>query len=365
MRKVYLPPHEYLIAECEDNQMQKNILFLAKSSSQFSSSYLQAKALKEYLGSQKINSVLFANSDIHGSEINKIKSNFYSTVAVHFESLDHKLFTQALHHVPTRIMIFHGITPAKYFWSTKPQTAFLSLLGQMQLRFNSRVFNSATADSPFTVAELSKLGFRNVLWMPCYISHKNYDFRPVHVNDTLELLFVGRIAENKGILELFSAVEQLAKVITAPIRLTIVGSIKPTSTYGKQVCNAIKRLYSSGITCENLSNLSLEELTAIYLRSHLYISHSFHEGFGIPAMDAIQYGVPAIYTACGGQESVLDKLGCAGTTTESLVAFATRFLTDEQARWQLWKEQKKRSTFVADVFRQTVYKLFITENMAI
>jgi glycosyltransferase involved in cell wall biosynthesis len=55
--------------------------------------------------------------------------------------------------------------------------------------------------------------------------------------------------------------------------------------------------------------VTLAELAEHYTGATLYVSAASHEGFGLPACEAILAGTPAIYLECGGTESILDGQG--------------------------------------------------------
>lgn len=114
-------------------------------------------------------------------------------------------------------------------------------------------------------------------------------FRPIVLKEknAKELLFVGRIAENKGIGTLIDAYKILKQRMK--INLTIVGKPMPTT---KNFFNKIK---SENPNIKFLDNLKDEELVKAYSITNVLVCPSeFSEGFGFMVGEAMACGTQVV-----------------------------------------------------------------------
>lgn len=135
-------------------------------------------------------------------------------------------------------------------------------------------------------------------------------------DDTLQLLFVGRIARVRRIELILQAVEKLA----FPFHLTIVGGEEKTSSvtrsgYLKELKEFVQR--------SNLNNKvtftgrkSKEELTPYYEMADLFVYPSKYENFGQPLLEAGAHGLPIIATSVGVARDIVIE-GETGYLTSS------------------------------------------------
>jgi glycosyltransferase involved in cell wall biosynthesis len=156
------------------------------------------------------------------------------------------------------------------------------------------------------------MGFKNVKTCPCIID-TSISFPVLPKTYIPSVIFVGRIAPHKNCIELLRLVYNTATHFKRKIKLIIVGQTKKDSFYGMAFRRALSKYASQYLEIEWIQrNVSLEELLSLYARSWLYVSASLHEGFGLPACEAIYCKTPALYLECGGQESVLRSWGKIG-----------------------------------------------------
>lgn len=256
-----------------------------------------------------------------------------------YGSLDTSLFY--LHNLNI-VLVFHNITPPKYFLKTDPLVSVRSMLGYMQL-FLLRLRNKNLrwiAQSDYNRNVLRKIGFRNIIICPSIIFAKGKEIIPKSEN--FSLLYVGRIVENKNCITLLKQIKKASDYLRVPVEFTIVGSAKKRSLYGK-IFNLKYRKLMSNLNIKPIWMNKIDEtcLSNLYKKSWLYISLSLHEGVGAPACESIMAGTPAIYLQCGGQECVLDNLGMVLKKNEkNFYKYIIEMLSDNDKRNELLIQQQ-------------------------
>ncbi|OJF14709.1 glycosyltransferase family 4 protein [Couchioplanes caeruleus] len=127
-------------------------------------------------------------------------------------------------------------------------------------------------------------------------------FRPVHGAERHGVVFVGRIAESKGVLDLLDAV--LAVTDPPPrLRLTAVGPGEPDT-----VRRLVARAAAAGRpdVLELRRPLDHDELPAVLARAAVVALPSHYEGGpGLVYLEAMACGVPVVATAAGGAVEVV------------------------------------------------------------
>lgn len=122
------------------------------------------------------------------------------------------------------------------------------------------------------------------------------------------LLFVGRISPSKRPIELIEVFEYLHDRFPE-LTLRVVGAVSKHGWYGHTFARRVRTSRARANIIWQSSAISLSELQTLYRDALLYVSCSGHEGCGVPVLEAISFCTPALYTACGGTESVLSNTG--------------------------------------------------------
>jgi glycosyltransferase involved in cell wall biosynthesis len=162
------------------------------------------------------------------------------------------------------------------------------------------------------------------------------------VNDTLQLLFVGRIARVRRIELLIQAVEKL----TFPFHLTIVGGEEKTSSvtwsgYLKELKELTQKL--------NLNNKinftgrkTKEELKEYYRMADIFVYPSKYENFGQPLLEAGAHGLPIIATPVGvARDIIIDgETGYLTSDDPRVISDHIHLLKDNNLRQQMGTQIK-------------------------
>jgi glycosyltransferase involved in cell wall biosynthesis len=191
-------------------------------------------------------------------------------------------------------MVYHNITPAHYF-ETGSAHSNATKQGRAQLTGWQDLFDGIIADSEYNAQELKGLGYENVHTIPLLIDFENIKETIPAQNiiqrheTTFNLLFVGRICENKCQHDLVHA---LARLDNTNVHLFCVGG-KTSPAY----LAYIKKLVAGYGLQEQVhlpGKVSDQDLWGYYHAADLFVSLSDHEGFGIPLIEASSIGLPVV-----------------------------------------------------------------------
>lgn len=127
----------------------------------------------------------------------------------------------------------------------------------------------------------------------------------------LIVLYVGRLEQRKGILDLFQAIPLVLKQVPAA-RFVIVGqdNSQHDGFYRRRKMDYPTyfrrryRAYTSRVTFKGRVND--EELAALYQSCDLFVAPSLYESFGLVYLEAMNYGKPVIGCRAGGIPEVVD-----------------------------------------------------------
>ncbi|HEX8762195.1 MAG TPA: glycosyltransferase family 1 protein [Candidatus Saccharimonadales bacterium] len=103
------------------------------------------------------------------------------------------------------------------------------------------------------------------------------------------LLFVGTVEPRKNIIALIDAYQQLPQNLQKHYTLVIAGRI------GWNCDAEIARLQTArdqGLNVLHLGYVSNDERTALYQSAELFTTASHYEGFGMPVLEAMSFGLP-------------------------------------------------------------------------
>ena len=157
------------------------------------------------------------------------------------------------------------------------------------------------------------------------------------INNTLQLLFVGRIARVRRIELLLQAIEKLK----FPFHLTIAGGEEKTSSvtrsgYLKELKELAHRLnLNTKVTFTGRK--TQEELKEYYRMADLFVYPSKYENFGQPLIEAGAHGLPIIATSVGvARDIVIDgETGYLTSDDPKTISDRIQLLQDHKHRQQM------------------------------
>jgi glycosyltransferase involved in cell wall biosynthesis len=148
--------------------------------------------------------------------------------------------------------------------------------------------------------------------LPIVFDSERYAVRPSRrvmrrYSRGLNVLFVGRVAPHKRHEDLIRVFCHLKRSARPDARLLLVGSTWGTEPYVESLRAYVQRLGLTDVVFAG--HVGAAEWAACYRRASVYLSMSEHEGFGVPLLESMHFGVPVIaYKAA----AVPETLGGAG-----------------------------------------------------
>jgi len=142
------------------------------------------------------------------------------------------------------------------------------------------------------------------------------------------LLFVGTPEPRKNIRRILEAYAQLPATLRAAYPLVLAGGHGWLVDLGRWV-------EELGIRADvvALGAVSADELGYLYSQARLLLMPSLYEGFGLPILEAFQFGVPVVTANCSSMPEVAGNAGCLvdPLRVESICVGIERLLTDHDA----------------------------------
>ncbi len=211
-------------------------------------------------------------------------------------------------------LYYHNVTPPEYFSSMDGSAVYVQNQARRQLRALCDRTTLAMAPSNYNAAELMSVGYHDVALTPILFDVENFAAPPEAVvtqmleklrndNGISNWLYVGRLVPNKAQEFLIMALDAHREAFGDTAVLHLVG--RPGyRTY----LDSLRELVVQR-KLERRVNFVLGatpgELAAFYRGSDIFVSTSFHEGFGMPFVEALAHELPIIaYGAAAVPETV-------------------------------------------------------------
>ncbi len=171
------------------------------------------------------------------------------------------------------------------------------------------------------------------------------------------ILYLGSIESRKNLLLVAKALLHIQE----PITVIAIGKRTP---YADTVEEFLKKNHLEN-RMRLLSNIPFKELPAFYQMATTFVYPSFFEGFGIPLLEALNSGVPAIGATgscleeAGGPHSIYihpeDDKGLAKAIERTLTDQSLREkMIEEGKKYALLFEEEKLTKDLLNVYRKTI-----------
>jgi len=203
---------------------------------------------------------------------------------------------------------YHNITPAELLWEDAPAIALECALGRRRLAELAGRMRGVAAVSAFNAAELEALGFAEasvlgVMRPPLPAASR----RPRVPGSPLRLLFVGRGVPNKAQHHLIPALAALGQA-GADAELWLVGTWEGIPAYERR-CRALAAQLGVDGRVRFTGSVEEDELAQAYADADCFVCLSDHEGFCMPALEAMGASLPIVAYAAGALPETVGRAG--------------------------------------------------------
>ncbi len=250
-----------------------------------------------------------------------------------------------------KIVVYHNITPAAFFRGYDAALEAMCRAGREALP-KLRGCDLALGDSDFNRRELVDAGIppERTDVLPIFLSFDEFDgternqalFTKLKANDSVNLLFVGRVAPNKGCEDLIKILYTYRRYLNPRVRLHIIGR-RTLPIYARYLDALIAQLGLQDVVFF-ADRVSLSDLRTYYEACDVFVYPSRHEGFGVPLLESMYFGLPIL---ARNSTAIPETLGTAGVLFSKLACAEIAetlhlLITDTDLRRQIIRRQRQR-----------------------
>ena len=250
-----------------------------------------------------------------------------------------------------QVMIYHNITPREFFHGYNTEAEQNMRYGYEGVRFLADKMRYCIADSDYNRQQLRQMGYTCPIDVcPILIPFEDYDREPdqkvlkrYQGDGYTNLLFVGRVSPNKKHEDIIRAFYCYQKRHNPKSRLILAGNAGGMELYADRL-----RAYAQTLGVADRvifpGHIKFDAILACYRLADVFVCMSEHEGFCVPLLEAMHFGVPIVaYRAA----AVPETLGAGGLLLDSkdpwiAAAAIDRLARDQALRAQILEAQKKR-----------------------
>ena len=215
-----------------------------------------------------------------------------------------------IHAAPDRlVVIYHNITPARFFLGFHRHLAGLCYHGRRELETFAARTELGLGDSEFNRRELEEAGFDRTGVLPIVLDLSLYDRRPsplvrrLYDDGRTNVLFVGRVIPNKRIDDLIRSFAAFQRWVRPHSRLLLVGDHRGHERYYDRLLELVRELGAKEVVFTG--HVDDQELYAYYRSADVFLCLSEHEGFCVPLQEAMHFGLPVVAYEAGAVRETL------------------------------------------------------------
>ena len=202
------------------------------------------------------------------------------------------------------LVVYHNVTPARYFWRLEPRVAVSCELGRERLPAFARSAHVAAGVSRYNAEELRAAGAADPRVVPILLDPARLA-APANGAGTARdgplILSVGRLAPHKRPDLVIRAFALYQREREPDARLLCVGPpLNPG--YLERLERLVRETGARNVTLAG--GLPQAELNAALAQASAFLTLSEHEGFCIPLLEALAAGLPVVARPAGGMPDV-------------------------------------------------------------
>jgi glycosyltransferase involved in cell wall biosynthesis len=313
----------------------------------------EALRIQEILREEGFDSQIFAES-VHPEMAGRARklwdyrevSSKDTLLILHF-SIGAGVSTYAYHLPDPILLVYHNITPARWFQDFHRHLAGLCYHGRRELQaFVPRV-RLAVGDSEFNRSELEAVGFHPTGVLPLLLDPGRLEIPGNEVvlamfdDEKTNFLFVGRVIPNKCFHDLIKVFAFYQRYIDRNSRLLLVGEWVGFEKYHEALVRMVDDLALKDVVFTG--HVEDDDLVAYYQSADLFLCLSEHEGYCVPLIEAFRFGVPVMALDAGAVPETLSGAGILirEKRIDEIAMMAHAVVTDEELQQRLVEGQDR------------------------
>lgn len=248
-----------------------------------------------------------------------------------------------------KIIIYHNITPPKFFENYNEVIRRINVEGLEEARFLADKVDYCIADSDYNKQELIRLGYRcPIVILPILLSFSDYEKEPYqeivkrYQDDKVNVLFTGRVVPNKNFEGIIKAFTYYKKYFEQAARLFLVGNEQNAPVYYEMLQSyvnelGVKDVYFTG-------HINFNRMLAYYHIADIFLCMSKHEGFCVPLVEAMYFDIPIVAAATSAIPYTLGGSGILMKSFEPLYVakIMDRLMKDKTLKDAVLSSQRVR-----------------------
>lgn len=250
-----------------------------------------------------------------------------------------------------KVLVFHNITdPELLIGAGLQQMRNWCSAGLYDVRGLSDYFEFAIVFSDYSKGTLINSGWKKerIYQMPIMVRFdslaQKYDEQLVekYRDGYTNIIFAGRVFPNKKQEDIIRSFYKYKKNYNAKSRLFIIGSLANSNYFDTLKKLVIELCLDNDVIFTG--RVPFEQYIAYYKLADVFLCMSAHEGFCIPIVEALYFGIPVIAV---NATAVPDTLGGSGLLLDDrdsnkAAKAINKVVTDETFREELLEGEKKR-----------------------
>jgi len=267
--------------------------------------------MKGLLEAKGIQSEVFAESGESGLPWRPIEQypalDHEHNILIHHYSIGSTLPDRLMRSKAFRITYYHNITPPSFFLDAEELPAFIShLKGYQQIPLVNLVSDHVWAVSEYNAEDLQRHGFKAAKILPIIRDYEALSRLPTSpavesflASGKKNILFVGRVVPNKAQHDLVLLTYLYKKHVDPDIRLILIGDrgsgyARKLEDICRQTGLTVSQDFAKDADVIMPGKISDEAMATVYRSSHAFVCLSDHEGFCVPIVEAMSFGLPII-----------------------------------------------------------------------
>lgn len=278
---------------------------------------------------------------------------------------------QNLTELKARIVVkYHNVTPSRFYLGASVDHVRGCRLGRDMLhRLVALPIELYLSDSSFNMQELTDLGVdpnKSVVVPPfneieALIGEElEPATRDYITKNSTNVLSVGRLVPNKNFEMVIAAVASINEAQQGKVHLHIVGS------HDSRLVNYIDQLKTLIIDLKSQAAVSFHPivgsraLSSYYRYCDLYVTASLHEGFCVPVVEAMAFGLPVISSSAGALSETCGPAAFYADDVPSMANAIGTILRSDEERYRLAQlslrqyNMKYTTSLISEAFLNTI-----------